>query len=341
MKILAFDIESCNGKHCNCASMCSFGYYLTDEKFDKIEQLDVLINPKPNRFVLGPYGEEPRIKLAYPEETFRKSPNFFKQYKQIKALFTSDVLVVGFDIVNDLRYLNDACATYNLPVITFKFIDVQLLFKIFQKDNKTLSLTKIAQYFNIDFEEHRSDEDARVTLIALQKICAEENKTLKELISYYMIVLGENKSDSFSNCYSKAVFVENFGLKRTKKMNEFLVEKYLRALKAKPVAEKDTFFNKRFCFSKSLENIDALVARKILHKIYYLGGKYTNIPQKCNVFVYDTEKECSRYTLTKELVSKGKKIEIIDEKTFLDNLGALPDLKFNDAETLSEMLNTI
>ncbi|MEG1964039.1 MAG: hypothetical protein RR123_04095, partial [Clostridia bacterium] len=66
-----------------------------------------------------------------------------------------------------------------------------------------------------------------------------------------------------------------------------------------------------------------------------------NIPQKCNVFVYDTEKECSRYTLTKELVSKGKKIEIIDEKTFLDNLGALPDLKFNDAETLSEMLNTI
>ena len=120
MKILSFDIESCNGNSKE-ASLCSFGYCLTDENFNIIEQKDILVNPVSKKFTISNFKGK-GIKLAYEEKDFRESPTFDLVYEQIKALFDGVDLVVGFSIINDLKYINSACKHYHLPNFNFKFI---------------------------------------------------------------------------------------------------------------------------------------------------------------------------------------------------------------------------
>ena len=67
LKILSFDIESCNGNSKE-ASLCSFGYCLTDENFNILEQKDIIVNPASKRFTLLNFKGTKGIKLAYEEK---------------------------------------------------------------------------------------------------------------------------------------------------------------------------------------------------------------------------------------------------------------------------------
>ena len=136
MKILSFDIESCNGNSKE-ASLCSFGYCLTDENFNIIEQKDILVNPVSKKFTISNFKGK-GIKLAYEEKVFRESPTFDLVYEQIKALFDAVDLVVGFSIINDLKYINSACKHYNMPNFNFKFIDVQYIYGLYKGEQKAL-----------------------------------------------------------------------------------------------------------------------------------------------------------------------------------------------------------
>ena len=83
MRILAFDIE-CAMVSKTAAHILSFGYVLTDERFNLIEKDDILINPCTKIRVQAKSGEG--IVLPYTDKMLRKMPKFPAVYDKIKNL---------------------------------------------------------------------------------------------------------------------------------------------------------------------------------------------------------------------------------------------------------------
>jgi hypothetical protein len=83
MKYLFFDIECANcfdGK----AKICEFGYVLTDEKFNVLQEDTFQINPRSKFDKLG--FKKRGIKLAYPYEYYYNQPDFKCFYEKIKSV---------------------------------------------------------------------------------------------------------------------------------------------------------------------------------------------------------------------------------------------------------------
>lgn len=187
-KYLFFDIESCNGRP-HKATICSFGYYLTDLNFNLIERGDILINP--------PFRFESRLLknyFHYKEHDFRNAPSFNIVYNHIKNLFREDTLAIGFELKNDIKYLDSAFKHYHLKKLSYDFFDVKFLYSI---ENKSLTLNKglkkCMEDLNInldDFHFHRSDDDAQMTMIVCKNFLEKYNTTLEKFLLKYNIEPG-------------------------------------------------------------------------------------------------------------------------------------------------------
>lgn len=132
------------------------------------------------------FKKKSRIKLAYEKEFFRKQENFVYYYDQIKFLLEQpDLVIFGYSISNDIRYLHDACNRYNLPLILFNGYDAQELLNILKKHDQSIGLEKAITDFNIDLSHqiaHRSDEDAFKTMRIVQEMCNLMEMDVKQLI---------------------------------------------------------------------------------------------------------------------------------------------------------------
>ena len=175
MKFLFFDIECANcfgGK----AKIYSFGYLVTDEKFNILTApQDLLINPD-SKF-------DPYVKkniLVYDRAYLKTMPKFDERYPFIKKLMTEKgVVCVGYGIDNDIRFLSDDCKRYGLDQIKPKLFDVQKLI--------LLAESKPARKLDIEFHErfaegegvaHRSDVDAIRTMMIAKQICERSGVSL-------------------------------------------------------------------------------------------------------------------------------------------------------------------
>ena len=184
MDYLFFDIECSEGK-----SICSFGYVLTDEFFCIKEKKDILINPQ-SYFHTGPWGKKAKdegITLAYPVSEFKAQPPFPALYDMIKVLIKrKGTTIVTFSGDNDARFLNYACVRYHMPCFNYNFIDVQKIYQDIEGLKDQLSLEKMLTIFEIDIEDlvqHKSDDDAHITMLVTEALCKKTGKTLKELVA--------------------------------------------------------------------------------------------------------------------------------------------------------------
>lgn len=331
MRVISFDIESCNGNSKE-ASMCSFGYCISDENFVISEKEDILINPASERFVLSDKKRRFGIALAYPQKVFRSSPLFCEVYEHIKELIESCDLVVGFSIENDLNYLNKACEYYSLENINFSFIDVQELDVLNRGVSQKESLEKAVGNYSIDFTLHKSDDDAYATLFLLKKICEENGKTIGELLDKFNIVKGENFAEGYSNCYSLSEIKNGQGVANGLKLKKYLFFKYFRKMKKQSGVLK----GKRFCFSKKLAYSDINLSRSMLSLIYALGGRYAIYPEQSDYLVFIDENDGN--TVEKR-IKEQRRTTCITLNDFYEIVGK-PEIKdFNDEERIRSFFN--
>lgn len=176
MKYLFFDIEGACPKLCTVAT---FGYVLSDEKFNIKEKTDILMNPdsKYDWYVV-------KNLLSYSKKTLAEKPKFDAHYGKIKALLEDkDTLVCGYSIVNDLKYLNSECKRYSLPSFDFSFMDVQMLADSFFESKNQIGIERAYSMLGIEDTMilHRSDEDARAAMNVAKAICKIENSNLFDL----------------------------------------------------------------------------------------------------------------------------------------------------------------
>ena len=183
MDYLFFDIECSEGK-----SICSFGYVLTDEFFCIKEKKDILINPQ-SYFHTGPWGKKAKdegISLAYPASEFKAQPPFPALYDKIKELLKrKDIAIVTFSGDNDARFLNYACTRYHMPCFNYSFIDVQKIYQDIEGLKDQLSLEKAMAMLEVDASglvQHKSDDDAHITMMVTEALCRKTDKTLEALV---------------------------------------------------------------------------------------------------------------------------------------------------------------
>lgn len=310
MKILSFDIESTTGSH-NDGSMCTFGYCLYDTASNGRFQEDLVISPKTRRM-------ETKIKLHYDKQTIRSAPKFPERYDVIKNLFASADLIIGFSVGNDVEFLNNACAVYNLKRITYEFLDVQLLYKTVFKTPTMQGLEKIAAALGIEYEAHRSDEDARVTLEVLEYILKSENLPINELIRKHNVTLGVNGETEVEPCTDGV-------LSRREKnylILDFVEKNYRHSRKY-----KGGLSFKTFAFGDDIRYDDIDLFRRYVKKIYELNGRISSI-DGANTLVLKSEITPKEQA---QIDARGnRKISIISLAEFEDMLGKLPEIVFSD-----------
>ena len=169
MKYLFFDIECANCYH-NKGKIFSFGYVLTDENFCVLEQSDLLINPKVQKwdfYVLKKI-------LRYPMAQIIASPDFSIASQKIFSMLSDpQTIVFGFALSNDIRFLMDDSERYSLTLPAFDYYDVQSMLKIKENSKMPCSLEKaVEMYCETPIATlHRSDADAYNTMLLLQSLC--------------------------------------------------------------------------------------------------------------------------------------------------------------------------
>ncbi len=192
MKYLFYDCE-CANSFDKISKICSIGYCLCDTDFNLINKEDIIVNPEAP-FDYHLYNKKSDVQLSYTKKEFYNAPTYKEHYKKIEKLFTSDVIVFGFSLDNDIKFILDANKRYNLLDFNFKYLDVQTIYRLFSNEENNTSLDKALLELGVDIRNevlHKSDDDAYMTMLLLKEIMQRLNtKSLRFILDKYNLVLG-------------------------------------------------------------------------------------------------------------------------------------------------------
>lgn len=173
MKYLFFDIECANSFDGIC-KMCSFGYAIFDNKFNKIESKDILMDPEDDFDWYLIKKKNGKAKLAYAPEFFRMFDSFPYQYNEIRRILTQEYgAIFGYAVNNDLKYIRDATTRYNLNPINVEAYDLKKMLKEYDNISKGLAnaLKELTDKEHPELVNHNSEHDAIMTAKLLENLC--------------------------------------------------------------------------------------------------------------------------------------------------------------------------
>ncbi len=345
MKYLFFDIECADGGK---ATICSFGYVIADMNFNIIEKKDIIINPEAEFCVTG-RKNRPDVGFAYPEEYFLQAQNFAHFHEEIKNLVENEEFyIVGHSIFNDVRFLKKTCKKYKLKQFTYKFFDTQRMYSELFEDRKQISLENALISLGVfdEFESHKSDEDARATMLLLKALLEKANMSFEEYKNSTNHCSGKVENGRYSWDYTPPKKIEQArreknGLTKDNiicrgKENWIIFIRYLDY--GHSVGEKSNkLIGKKVTVSKNYEVEHFKEMINLVGMIKAAGGEYVLKASESDIFVtFDTVDEegnlryCSRYDHVKKEIEKGKNIEIVTLDDLLKILGT-------NIEALEEM----
>jgi len=280
MAYLFFDIECIHVAKRDY--IFSFGYVICDEKFNIIEQRDILINPDVN------FQVSTGIKIHYHWNAIKSQPTFIYFYETIKQLLESPSHhIFGHAIDNDIRFLFQECQQYSLPGFNFEFIDTQVIFDHFHQCESRSSIAKILNYYQINPEAlHRSDIDALYNMTYVKKLCDEQGIPLIELVNKPNIIKGKSEGLNFDRCllmdwiYEPTQIDNKESLISLIKVNSF--EKISTTLEGKSFV-----INTKILY----DNLD--VGVYLIKIIVENGGIFQQTNPNPTIFIY-SENDCKR-----------------------------------------------
>lgn len=190
-KYVFFDIE-CANTFQNEGKICEFGRVITDSNMQNTSKALYLVNPGKGsdfRFHLLGRKKQSDLHLRYEEDNYRayyESPEFDYYIDNIEFLFAqSNVLLFGFDVLNDLEYLDYSFRRYGRKPMDVYALDVRKMCIKLLGDKG--SLEEIAgkylpkeEWETIRF--HDSQCDAEATMLVLKYLLAKFSSDLPNLI---------------------------------------------------------------------------------------------------------------------------------------------------------------
>ena len=304
--------------------MCSFGYVITDEKFNIIKKEDIFINPN-SKFNLIGRKNQTDIELKYNEEFFRKQKEFPNYYETIKELLEdSNTIILGYSTDNDVRYILTELLYYELKPINFKYYDIQTIFDCEYSFGRRISLSDASELLNLKKQDvkHDSLSDAISTMNICMSICAELKTNIADLLKKY-------QPESFKDYVLTADRDE-----KIESLTSFSLVKYYMKHETVPIGFVK---NKKFCFASKLEK-EQLKKSVNLYKILVNGcGEYCEMISDCNIFITadDVDKDDIRYKYALKKQKTGR-IIIIKYSDFISKIGVTDETldKMNPLDNL-------
>lgn len=325
MDYLFFDIE-CSDGH----SMCSFGYVLTDDRFNIKEKKDILINPE-SHFQTKPWSKKAQekdagITLAYPVAVFRSHPAFPDRYPDLCALLgRENQRIIGFSHANDANFLNLACKRYELPAVRYEFFDLQKAYCRAHEMKNQIGLQKLLEEFGIDtsaYVAHRSDDDAEVSMLVAKAVCAAQNADMEALIAAYPNSVGEVKDYEckYTGWQAEAKLREN-------RMNGKNRHDFLELLsKTTPQSGSDPFFAGRvFVVNQNFEKNHFAEVCELVRALGARGARYSMRSGEAQVYatIADEDESVGRLAAVRQRLSAGAKVELVTLEELFASLGML------------------
>lgn len=346
MKYVFYDAESIDKEH-KCSF--TFGYLVTDENFNiLVPKEDIVFNvdiPKENwdwRAIKNV------LKGSYNEKDFMSKKTFPQVYSKIKRLLEGDdILCVGFEVNEDVKYLLGNCNKYELEPINFKYIDLRDVIRFLTGEKSSSLILEYIKYLHKPyFGIHKSCNDAEMTMLILKEILMLYKKTLSKILDEKTGFIGVsdgfiygfdgNKYDIKNPRESKYEKVGERKFKKNKpcqedwilrgSLNNILFLRFLDyAEKTENLEQK--LKDKKISISLNYEMYNFQNMLKIIQRIKNLGGEYVKKGSLADIFVKqdapvkDENGEmilCSKYNYVLEAIEKeGKKIEILEFDEFL------------------------
>lgn len=334
MRYLFYDLEFASQLH-GKSKICEFGYVVTNENFEIIDEGNFIIDPN------IPFYEWDRYVLSHllnrKKSIYLKSPLFEAYYNKIKNLIASADYVFGHSLNGDAKALNDELERYKLDAINYDFYDVKNFYKQYSNINRDVSVTDILKKLNIDGDDraHDAQVDSYNVMLELKKMKDDLEVSLEELImlcdaspdrSYDYKVESIEKNKQLWVEQSKRIsddsnLIKKHGLNR-RRFLQFLdnVKKNSEGhdlLKGKNITISLNYESEHY---KQMLNLIQLIVNEGGN--YILKGSLSNMYVKYDEVLNDgTLRYCSRLKYVNEEISKGAQIEIIDFHRFLEILG--------------------
>ncbi len=279
MNYLFFDIE-CASNINNISRICSFGYFLCDEKYRLIEKNDIIINPE--CAFDTEHLRRNGVIFAYPEEHFRKFPNFAKNYSEIKRLLTlPETLIIGHATACDASYILQNSRRYGLKAFDFTFLDTQKL-HAFVGGELSISLPHLCEFYDIHLlREHKSDDDAEMTARCAEMICKKGGFTLTDAAKKPKLLGMVHNGELHTSL--AAAFPLGDGFNMTPNVKK-VFRRYLESSLITP-AVSNTLQGLCYTFDESFEHKNFRSALWLANELRLRGASYTANVLDCNIFV--------------------------------------------------------
>lgn len=323
MKYVFYDSESIDIKH---KYSFSFGYLVTDDNFKVINsRKDIVFNPDIPQLEWDWWAYKKLLKYSYSQKSLQNAKLFPYYYKKIKSLFEGeDVICIGFEINEDIKYLLNNCERYSLEPINFKYIDVRKIIRYLTgKDANSLSHEYIKYTHKPYYDIHRSDVDAEMTMLVLRELLKSHKVKLDEVINKNKSLVGKVEGFDFAyeeelcdlNSINKINYKSSnsIRIKKTKEGRENFIDKwskndliFIRFLDfVRPTCDcKQILKDKKICISLNYESTNFQNMLKLVQMITNFGGTYIKKGSMADIFVkqdssfVDEEgkpNHCSRY----------------------------------------------
>lgn len=275
MEYLFFDIECCDGRH-----ICEFGYVITNEQFEVLEQECILINPQ-KKFRLTGRKDKRDLILTHSEEEYKASLIFSEYYEKIKNLIEKENRkIFGFSMGNDIQFLRIACKRYGLEIIKFNnTYDVQKMIKKFS--GNTISLEKAAMALEIPITKllHESSYDAFLTMEIFKKLSEFDNQKFEASFSKYK---EKNIYDELNEKINKLFQnPDSFGEEEIRK----IITKFIKLSKQNGKIVNPALSEKTVCFSTLYEKERPIDCMSLMQQILNCGAHITLKASTCDYFI--------------------------------------------------------
>lgn len=319
MQFVAFDLESTDGCF-SSGNICEFGYCIADENFNITDCDNILIKPI-GKVNVAYY----RVKLSYPLKVYYRAPSFVENYSKIGTILQKpNCVVLGHAIHNDIVGINSACKINTLKPFDFCFVDTQILFSIFKNHSGVMSLDKIAEEIGVEFNHHRADEDAKLSLLTLKYICEQENLTFEQLMAVYEATIGVNQGGTITNFVSSKCTSQAPSLTSKSSKRRILSMFEPIAVDSGLIDKTNALYKKKIFINRDIMLDDIDVTRAMLNKLAMLGAKNVNYVNNCDYYVGD---------VVDESICKG---QVISLDKFLEMLGELEIVSYDDKAILQK-----
>ncbi len=312
MNYLFFDTE-CAALVNGVSRICSFGYFLCDENYKKIEKRDIVINPRCR--IESEKLQKSGVTFAYPNRYFRKASDFRKNFIEIRRLLTlPDTIIIGHATGCDASYILQNSRCFDLPPFDFFYLDTQKL-HAFSGGENCASLSHLCEIYGVPLlKEHKSDDDAEMTAAVAQKICEKLGITLKAA-SRDMALLGCVRNGINHTNLSCAFPIGN-GLDMTPHVRK--VFRHYLASKLLDVTPKSNFKGIKFCFDENFDHCSFTSALWLAHQLRIRGAIYTMNVLDCDIFVdFPTSSEKHG----RKMIAKSLHKKILPVNRLLSDLG--------------------